>query len=190
MVRISADGNDARKAILARRGNLQTLQGWIQEQRAMVKSTGAVDEHVTDAIARVLQSCGMSADTPVPTVRTDVTPVQTPKTGVEPKAAAGTAMTRDQLYKIYYAAMLEYRKANNQNAPTLNDLVKGGFISAADAHLDANGKLLCPETGEKLIYFSKWEKGDAAAQVLLPMNSATNTKTLYANGEVRERGKK
>jgi tetratricopeptide (TPR) repeat protein len=185
----SADASAAHKAVLAKRDRWLTLQGWIQEQRAMIKSAGAVDEHVTDAISHVLQSCGLTADAKsTPAVKTDV-PVVPSKTNTAPAKASGTAITREELFKMYYAAMTAYRKANNQNPPTLSELVKGGFISAADAHLDSNGKLICPETGEKLIYFSKWEKDDASAKVLLPMSSATNTKTLYANGEIRERGK-
>jgi tetratricopeptide (TPR) repeat protein len=190
----SPDANAANKAITEKRARFLTLQGWISEQRALVKPTQVpLDEHVTDAINRVLQSCGISggADTKVDAGPKDTAvaaPVPTPRIA-EPKAAKGS-MTRDQLFKMYYAALMEYRKAKGQNPPALTDLVKGGFISAADAHLDDKGKLFCPETGEKLLYFDKWEKDDATAAVLLPISATTNTKTLYANGEIRERGKK
>jgi len=99
-------------------------------------------------------------------------------------AAGGMIKTREQLYKLYYAAILRYRNDHKANPPALKDLVTSGYVKAEDSNLDGDGKLLCPETQERLTYMRNWEPGDKTAPVLFPRKLAS--KTLFADGEVRE----
>ena len=111
--------------------------------------------------------------------------VQSSQSRQNPSAGAGGRIkTREQLFKLYYAAILRYRSDHKANPPSLKDLVTGGYVKAEESNLDESGKLLCPETQERLTYMRNWEPGDRTAPVLFPPRLAS--KTLYADGEIQE----
>ena len=189
------------------RGRLLDLQLWIQEQIGLTKATKEPDPTVKAAVEQVLQAAGIAlgagAATPrilppeVPRTRPEAAqkaekgPITPPEAAVKPAKepavppGTGTIKTREQLYKMYFAAITRYRNDKKENPPTLAELVKAGYVKEEDSNLDANGKLLCPETKERLGYMRNWEPGDKTAEVLFTIKPGS--KALYADGEVRER---
>ena len=172
----------------------------IKEQRKLIKVTAqaaGMEQPVLDSMALVLESEGLNikaiqggtpaaADGALPVshnsddVKADATPVND---GLP--LAGGSIKTREQLYKVYYAAMMAYIEKNKVNPPALIDLLKGNYIAREDAHLDANGKLIDPETHEKIAYIRKWDKGDATATILISTVNV-RSKRLFADGSIRD----
>ncbi|MCY3023422.1 MAG: DUF2225 domain-containing protein [Planctomycetota bacterium] len=176
------------------RNRLLDLQVYTKEQAELAKTAAprkALDPAVPAAIAVALKAAGIAAsEVPAP-----VAPVEPAKAAAaaqdripEPQApaakAAGSVKTREALYKMYYAAISRYRADKKENPPTLPDLVKGGYVKAEDSCLDEAGKLICPETKERLGYLCRWEPGDTTRPVLFSVKPGS--KVLYADGEIRE----
>lgn len=181
-----APGNEPPASPFVReRERLLVLKLWTQEQSALVKGAKQPDPGVAAVIEQVSQAVGL---TPVAPPREKTVQPPEPEKGAVPEPAAapgpGAARTREQLYGLYYAAITRYRKDRQENPPALFDLVKAGYVKAEDANLDANGRLTCPETKERLGYMRNWEPGDKTAPVLFPIKPGS--KTLYADGKVRE----
>ena len=146
-----------------------------------------------EAIEQVLQAVGLAekaapsnpppAAPAAPAAVAVQSPIPNPQSAIGQAPAGETIKTREQLYKLYYAAIMRYRKDHKENPASLLELVKAGYVKAEDSHLDANGKLLCPETQERLGYLHTWEPGDKTTPVLFPLK--LDSKTLYADGEIR-----
>ena len=177
-------------AISAKRDRWMLLRDWIKEQRAMIKATPAVDANVMEAVNVVLQSEGVTmqsglAVAPARTPTVEAAPRKSDPAAAAVAAAPGKIATRDDLYKLYYKALLAYRAAKGENPPALADLVRGGFIAKEDSCLDDKGKLVCPESGDKLAYSHVWDKGDKNAAIIWSI-SHNKTKRLYADGQIRD----
>ena len=187
------------KKIDDERNRWLTLKTWTDEQRALVNagknfSGKPADEHVRGVVDIVLRACGLASGyvalAPTPATADSGTgaavqaapgPDGTAK--VEPAAPkAGSARTREELLKLYYAALLRYRKEKNANPARLIDLVNANFISPEDSNLDEKGKLICPETKEGLGYARNWQPGESSP-VIFPIKPGT--KSLFADGEIR-----
>ncbi|MGD0093951.1 MAG: DUF2225 domain-containing protein, partial [Planctomycetota bacterium] len=203
-------GQDTELTPYAReRERLLILRFWDKEQQALLKGTKEPSANMKSVIAQVLNAVGLPAvpdgtaspaanesgqdartttgqEAQTPTATHPAPDAQPAASRKEPEAAAGgTIKTREQLYKLYYAAILRYRKEHKEENPaSLQELVKAGCMKAEDSNLDENGKLLCPETQERLGYMRKWEPGDKTAPVLYPLK--LDSKVLYADGEIRE----
>jgi len=170
------------------------LKDWNDEQRALLKPQEPPDEYVRQVGEMILAGANLDnavlKDVPPPGVKnTGQAPVEPSVKKDEPKAApeaprvSTRIKTRSDLFMMYYAALKKHHTEKNANPATLSDLVKVGYVSTDDACLDANGKLWCPETKEKLIYQSKWQQDDKDAPVIYPIKGGTAT--LFANGESR-----
>jgi len=177
----------------AERDRLNTLKVWAREQRAQSKSNKTPDAATMAVIEKVLAAMGLTPKVeigaataePATDVASNVVPEPVAKgdTKVDGPAASGSVKTREQLYKMYYTALTKFNAAKKENPRNLKELVAAGYIAEADSCLDENGKLICPETREKLMYLRKWEPGDKSMQVLIPMKPGS--KTLYADGSVK-----
>ena len=176
------------------RDRLNTLGQWSREQRAQSKSNKTPDAATMAVIEKVLAAVGLTPKVeigpatavPATDVAPNVVPVPATKgdpAKIEAPAATGAVKTREQLYKMYYEALTKFNAAKKENPRNLKELVAAGYIAEADSCLDENGKLICPETREKLMYLRKWEPGDKTMQVLIPMKPGS--KTLYADGSVK-----
>jgi hypothetical protein len=174
------------EAIAAKRDRWMLLRDWIKEQRATIKTAPPVDANVVEAINVVLQSEGMTMQSGLAIAPARPAAVDTaPKKSGEPAVKSGKIGTRDELYKIYFKAIMAYRAAKGENPPALIDLVHGGYIAKEDACLDDKGKLVCPETGDKLGYSKVWDKGDKTAAIIFSITH-NKTKRLYADGQIRD----
>ncbi|HEY3321281.1 MAG TPA: hypothetical protein VGP72_12495 [Planctomycetota bacterium] len=173
---------------------LAILRQWTLAQHALFKPAGAPDENTAAVIAQVLKTAGLEVVAPasVPAVPTSNTnTAATTKTDVKPSpdapkaTPAAGAMTREKLYKMYYAALMTYRKEKKENPKNLRALVQAGYLKADDSGLDEVGKLHCPETKETLIYMRTWDPGEKAMEILFPAQRKPGGLILYADGEIR-----
>jgi hypothetical protein len=164
-----------------------SLQSSAKEQRAMFEVSEAPDEMVREVVAMALQSAGLTSAAPAGKSEAG-TPAAATKAAAAPVAPAAPKImnikTREQLYKLYYDALLRFRKDKNKNPDRLVELVEGKYITPEDSNLNEKGKLICPETQEGIGYQHTWEPGDKTAPILFPLKS--HTKLLFANGEIRE----
>jgi hypothetical protein len=176
------------------RERLTTLGQWAREQREQSKSTKQADAQTLAVIEKVLAAVGLTPKVEVsaPTVQAAPAPAEgvakNETAKVEAAVSTGSIKSREQLFKMYYAALTKYHTDKKENPRALQELVTGGYVPAADSCLDENGKLICPETREKLMYLRRWEPGDKTMQVLIPTRTGSKTtdpRTLYADGSVR-----
>jgi len=189
------DKSPPKTAYEIERDSLLRLKFWTREQRESVKATKAPDEVTLKVIDIVLSAAGITGrveigpgvtvtSTPAAPAGGHNQPVPPGLTSAVPPA--GSLKTRDDLLKLYYAALIKYRTDKKENAPNLSELVKAGYLPSGDALLDENGKLSCPETRERLTYLRNWEPG-TKLEVIIPLKPGS--KVLYANGDVRVPGK-
>ena len=177
------------KTVTAKVERWSHLLQWIKEQRALIKAPGAADPAVQETVAIVVQAEGLNlkaiqaAHPSAPAVKRG--PDAAIKSVPTPSGPRGKIKTREDLYNAYYAAIMAYREKSKENPPALIDLVKGGFISSDDANLDDKGKLIDPESGDKIGYQRGWDKGDRSATVLWSLKDV-RSKRLFADGSVRE----
>lgn len=181
------------------RQRLVVLQNWTREQRLLIKTkTKAPDPRDQEVIDKVLNAAAVSADKVVdfaasanPETAAPAAPVSlgaptaaAPAAPVAPVLPPSQIKTREELYNLYYQALTRYR-AEKQANPTLKELVKAGYIRLEDAHLDeAQGKVLCPESGEALIYMRSWNPDEKNKPILV--STKEGAKCLFPGPEIRE----
>ena len=154
-------------------------------------------ENLKDALAKLQKKASVQdmpgfgpavTQTPTTPPAENVTPPKTPvKDPVKEPVVAGDSpfKTRAELLKRYHQALTAYKAAKKENPKGLQDLVDGGFLKPEEAQLDANGRVRCPETGQKLLYARAVELG-ASQGILLPGPKDKNQTKLYADGKIGE----
>ena len=186
-----------RSPLEQQREHLRVLKSWSRDQGGLIKNAKPADEIMKPIIDQVISVMGLDPNaapvksSPAAAATDDSldVPLKAPATAKtdKPVALPSNIKTREDLYKMYYAALMKYRNDKKENAPSLSELVTAGYISAASASLDENGKLVCPETKQKLLYLRKWAP-EQKSEVLLPMKPGS--KILYSTGEIGEPGKR
>ena len=182
--------------VAAQRVRWMLLKGWTLEQQALIIAPGSADEYVHSVVSQVLNAAGVDSITvlgPLIPGKNSITPdqpsalvIQKPNPAQTPVVASSPRnISREALYQEYYSALVQYRTEKKSNPSNLMELVKTGYISSEKACLDEHGKLVCPETSERLSYARSWEPGDKTAVVLFSIAHPTTTKALYADGVVR-----
>jgi len=190
------------------RQRLNVLKYWTQDQlsslKVMPKPLDAADRAV---IEQVLTATGLAPQILEEDLKTilelnqQATSAQAKKTAppeqpknAGPKAAseavvaAGAIKTRADLYKLYYDAMMKFRGVNEKKNPeTLSDLVKSGYIRAEDSNLDEKGKLICPESGDRIGYMRQWDPADKTKPILYCIKAGSKSfLCLFPEMEIKE----
>lgn len=109
----------------------------------------------------------------------------TPASGKPDTPAARAGKTRDQVFAAYYQALKKYQAEKGEPAPKLSALAEGHYLDETLLSHDASGKLLCPETGQALLY-SRTALGSADRPLFIPIGKGSNVKRLYGDGHIAE----
>lgn len=176
------------------------MMQWADQQMSLVKEKAAghePEQRVRDTIARILSGRigepAVSATTPdirIPDTQPANTATNqssathtdaTPTTVATPKG-----LTRETVLKAYYEAFQAYEKQNGAIPKKLSDLVEAGLLKQPDACQDAEGRLVCPETGHRLIYVQPGALG-THTPMILSSSKDPNRMRLYADGQVGEK---
>lgn len=123
-----------------------------------------------------------------PPLKPKATPPDTtaaPASGKPDTPAARAGLTRDEVYSAYYQALKKYQAEKGEPAPKLSALAEGHYLNEKDLSHDASGKLICPETGQALLY-SRTALGSADRPLFIPIGKSPNAKRLYGDGHIAE----
>ena len=96
---------------------------------------------------------------------------------------APSGLTREALLARYYQALRKYNQDQKANPPSLAELVKGGYLSAQDSCLDAQGKLICPVSGKPLVYLRMTALGEPQP-IIVPAKGDPLQVCLFGDGRV------
>lgn len=181
----------------------------IADQKAGIQPTPAapVRENIAKALAEIEKRAGATGIAVTPVQRPPVTPKTTepaskteaakteggiegktvvdtaPKNPPEPRVP-GVVKTRADLYKVYYEALTRFVKDKKANPESPSELVTAGYLKQAEACLDENGVLICPETQQKLLYSKSTPFGEKAQVYIFPRAKDPNQNKLYGDGRV------
>lgn len=123
-----------------------------------------------------------------PPVQPKTTPPDTtakPASGKPDTPAARAGKTRDEVFAAYYQALKKYQAEKGEPAPRLSALSEGHYLDETLLSHDASGKLLCPESGQALLY-SRTALGSADRPLFIPIGKSLNAKRLYGDGSIKE----
>ena len=177
------------------------MLSWTEDQMALVKEKAAgrePDSRVRDTIARLLSGRigepAISATRPdirIPETRpgpattnpNDKDPIAASKKDPVPPAPVPSGLTREAVYKSYFAAIKAYESKNGALPRRLKELVTAGVLKPASACLNEKGSLICPETGNPLIYLKPPGLG-SHTKMIIPIGKDPNRMALFADGKV------
>jgi len=152
-------------------------------------------DNLKAALSKLLMRAGVQdvlgtaqAGTPTPQTPDLASPPNTTvKEPVGEPAVVGASpfKTRAEMFHRYHQAFTAYKAAKKENPKVLQDMVDGGFLKREEAQLEANGRVRCPETGQKLLYARAVELGTHHG-ILLPGPTDKNQTKLYADGKIGE----
>ncbi len=201
---LKKDSPEFQKAAIERSKKLTNdwnmLRQWSIEQRALIVkgAGGKIDNEMKQVLDQVLQAAGIDPAKfklpapPIPGAKeaaaTEANKAKAALTAMEPVAPdpanAATISTRQDLYKMYYAAIVRYVKDKKSNPPNLTAIVEAGYIAQDNSFLSEKGDcLICPETKEMLLYSRSFILGDATREVLYPKN-VLKSNILFGNGAI------
>jgi len=166
----------------------QQLDTWVEEQAALVRGAAKgkkIDPKLEERLGQFMVKLDAAKPVPFATAEAALPDAGVPqKPTIEPVPVAGT-VTRDVLLKSYYVALTRYAKDKGENAPTLQALVDEGYMRAADARLNRDGRIICPESGKELLYFNSAKLGEARP-LIVPKDPADTLKlALMGDGSVQ-----
>jgi len=204
------------KAALERAKQLRqswtAMRTWTSEQLTLalqphkddVPLPDKLDDRTKEILDRLLQAGGVDAaafkiprpvapiTAPAPVakavVKSPVVAQAAPK--FDPSVSTGSLKTRDELYKMYYAAIVRYVKDKGANPKSLTVLVEGNYVPRENACLTETGNLICPETHEALQYYTQFDLGNENNIVIFQTVNARNGKNLYADGKIGNMSKR
>jgi len=169
------------------RALMVTLKMWSREQRKLVKKGGQPVPEIAEIVLQVLKSAGLSQENinAKITAPDETDPAQGKGANTGSAAAPATAgsgerpKTRDDMFKMYYAAILKFRAEKMKNPARLQELVDTGYVSPAQSCLNEKGELYCPENNEKLLYMRNSQAGE-------PLIFRVGVRSLYSDGSIKE----
>src|SRR5579862_318755 len=206
------------KAALERARQLRqswtAMRNWTSEQLTLALQphkdeapvSSQIDDRVKQVLNLILQAGGVDSAAfkipapiepkiaPAPEVKavakTALPAVTQAAPRLDPSVSTGSLKTREELYKMYYAAIVRYVKEKGANPKSLSALVEGNYVPRDNACLTEKGNLICPETHEALQYFSQFDLGNADQMVLFQTINTKNGRNLFADGKVGNMSKR